>query len=359
MDTQPSSRRYCLISPCRNEATYASRTIESVSGQTIVPDLWVIVDDGSTDDTPKILDEYARRYSFIKVIRRPDRGCRRVGRGVIEAFNEGLSAVNLNDFEFICKLDLDLVLPPTYFEALIRRMDDDPRLGTCSGKPYFFADGRMHDEVCGDENSVGMTKFYRRNCFEQIGGFVSEVMWDGIDCHRCRMLGWKAASLTDPELRFEHLRPMGSSQKDIWHGRMRHGAGQYFMGTGPIYMVASALYRIGSRPRIIGSVAMLWGYLLAAMRGAPRYGDKDFDRFLHRFQWNSLVLGKRRAVEKLDTSNEVVWRRSQGVLHDAVMRRDTERIWIKDNEGIPAQGNYHAPSDKPFHKSELTQVRSR
>ena len=82
-----------------------------------------------------------------------------------------------------------------------------------------------------------MTKFYRVSCFEAIGGFVREVMWDGIDCHQCRMKGWAACSWDDPELRFVHLRPMGSSQDSIFTGRMRHGYGQYFMGTGFLFIL--------------------------------------------------------------------------------------------------------------------------
>ncbi|MEO0770772.1 MAG: glycosyl transferase family 2, partial [Cyanobacteria bacterium J06649_4] len=82
-------------------------------------------------------------------------------------------------------------------------------------------------ERCGDETSVGRNKFYRRACFEAIGGFVRQVMWDGIDCHRCRMEGWIACSWDEPALRFVHLRPMGSSQKNIFTGSTRHGSGQY------------------------------------------------------------------------------------------------------------------------------------
>ena len=85
-----------------------------------------------------------------------------------------------------------------------------------------------------------MVKFYRTACFQQIGGFVRELMWDGIDCHRCRMFGWIAVSWDDPALNFIHLRPMGTSHKNWWTGRVRHGVGQYFMGTGVSYMLASA-----------------------------------------------------------------------------------------------------------------------
>ena len=207
------SRRYVLISPCRDEAAYMRRTLDSVAAQAAPPTLWVIIDDGSTDDTPRILAEYAARLPYIRIVRRDDRGRRAVGPGVIEAFYAGLETVDLGkgEFDYLCKLDLDLDLPPRYFEHLMERMEADPRLGTCSGKPYFPhpETRRLISEGCGDETSVGMTKFYRVRCFQDIGGFVRQVMWDGIDNHRCRMLGWKACSWDEPDLRFVHLRPMG------------------------------------------------------------------------------------------------------------------------------------------------------
>ena len=106
-----------------------------------------------------------------------------------------------------------------------------------------------------------MIKFYRTRCFQQIGGFVRMLMWDGIDCHRCRMLGWVAASWDEPGIRFEHLRPMGTSHKNWWTGRVRHGVGQWYMGTSFSYMLVSALYRMTRPPIVAGGVAMLWGYV--------------------------------------------------------------------------------------------------
>jgi glycosyltransferase involved in cell wall biosynthesis len=288
--------RYCIITPCRDEARFARRTLDSVVAQTVRPDLWVIVDDGSRDETPEILEDYARRFDFIRVVRRGDRGDRKLGGGVIDAFYDGYATIDPAAFDYICKLDLDLDLPPRYFEIIITRMEADPRLGTCSGKPYFTAGGRPVSEKCGDENSVGMTKLYRRRCFEQIGGFERAVMWDGIDGHRCRMLGWIAASWDDPELRFEHLRPMGTSHKNWWTGRARHGAGQYFMGTGPAYMLASALYRMTRPPLLVGGIAMLWGYFKSMLTRAPRYDDPEFRRFLRGYQWRCLLEGKAAAT---------------------------------------------------------------
>ncbi len=303
------SNRYVIVAPCRNEAKYMRLTLDSLVAQTIRPALLVVVDDGSTDDTPRILAEYAAKHDWIRVVTRKDRGARSVGPGVIETFYAGLETVNLDEFDFLCKLDLDLDLPSRYFEVLLQRMAAEPRLGTCSGKPYFVnALGKLEPEVCGDEMSVGMTKFYRVECFRQIGGFVREVMWDGIDCHRCRMLGWIAASWDDEAIRFVHLRPMGSSQQGIWTGRMRHGFGQYFMGTSLAYITASALFRVWRSPVLVGGLGIWWGYVRAMLARTPRYDDAVFRRHLRRYQRESLLFGKKRATEAGNARGANVWR---------------------------------------------------
>jgi len=305
-----ASRRYCLITPCRDEAQYARRTLESVAAQSEPPALWIIVDDGSTDQTPAILAEYAEKFPYIRILRRENRGFRKLGGGVIDAFYHGYDTIDPAEFDFVCKLDLDLDLPKKYFETLMDRMDAEPRIGTASGKPYFIdpESKRKVMETCGDENSVGMVKFYRTACFVEIGGFVRELMWDGIDCHRCRMKGWIAVSWDDPEINFEHLRPMGTSHKNWWTGRVRHGIGQYFMGTGVSYMLASASYRLLRPPVAVGSIAILWGYFKSMLQRKPRYGDREFRRFLSAYQWSSLLRGKAKATAALNERQASIWR---------------------------------------------------
>jgi glycosyltransferase involved in cell wall biosynthesis len=317
MSAPLQGRRYVLITPCRDEAEFARRTLESVVAQSVQPALWVIVDDGSKDATPAILAEYAGRFDFIRIVRREDRGRRSVGPGVVEAFYAGYDTIDPTRFDYVCKLDLDLELPTRYFQLLMQRMEAEPRLGTCSGKIYFPADnGRLVSEGIGDEVSVGPTKFYRVECFLQLGGFVREVMWDGIDCHRCRMLGWIARSWDDPELRVVHLRPMGSSEKGIVTGRMRHGRGQYYMGTGLAYMTASSLYRMLRPPLVVGGLAMWWGYVSSLIRRAPRYEQTGFRQFLRSYQWDCLLRGKAAATKRLDDRQAARWRpgREGGIL---------------------------------------------
>lgn len=294
------TRRYVLISPCRNEADFMRQTLDTVIAQSIRPALWVIVDDGSSDATPQILAEYAAQHDWIRVVTRKDRGTRSVGPGVIEAFYAGYDTIDPDDFDYLCKLDLDLRLPPRYFEGLMERMEANPRIATCSGKAYIEKDGGLESERHGDETSIGASKFYRVSHFKALGGFVREVMWDGIDCHRCRMRGWIACSWDDPELRFVHLRPMGSSQQNIFAGRMRHGYGQYFMGSGFLWMLATAVYRIPEKPYVLGGLYILLGWVRGWVKGLPRYEEPGFREFLRRYQRRALVIGKRRAIEEID-----------------------------------------------------------
>ena len=162
---RPAGRSYCLITPCRNEAQYIETTLRTTCEQSVQPALWVIVDDGSTDETPQILQSYAEQYDFIRIVNREDRGERAVGPGVIEAFYDGLAHVDLDDFDYVTKFDGDLELPPRYFERAMEMMEDDPYLGNVSGKLFErLADGSFFEERTGDENAVGPIKFYRVKC---------------------------------------------------------------------------------------------------------------------------------------------------------------------------------------------------
>lgn len=302
-----------MISPARNEAEYIERTLKSVVEQTVLPKRWIIIDDGSTDETPRIVAEYAAAYPFIEMHSRADRGRRALGGGVVEAFNVGLDLLKHDDSEFVCKLDVDLVLPPRYFERLLDEMKRDPRLGSVSGKPYFPVgdpvSGTLKSERIGDDVSVGMTKFYRRTFLDDIGGLVKGLIWDGIDCYRGRMLGWRSKSIDDPELRFIHLRPMGSSDRGIMTGRRRNGEGYWFIGAAPSFLMAKALYGVTHKPALLGSIGLVHGYVSAWWRGLPRYDDLEFRRYLRRYHRTMLVRGRKRALEIFNREADETWTR--------------------------------------------------
>ena len=235
------------------------------------------------------------------MVQKPDRGARAVGPGVIEAFYFGLDQVRMEDYAYLCKLDLDLDLPA----RLLRGPD-----GADGGRPadrHLLGQallprcgGRLISEKCGDEMSVGMTKFYRTELLRQIGGFVREVMWDAIDCHKARQMGWIAVSLGRPRAAVRALRPMGSSQKSIHVGRRRHGFGQYYMGSDPLYFAATALFRMAHPPYVTGGLSMLAGYFGAWARRAPQHDDPELRAFVRAYQRRALRVGKARAVAEIE-----------------------------------------------------------
>jgi glycosyltransferase involved in cell wall biosynthesis len=287
-------RRYIIISPVRDEEAFLPRSIEAICSQTLTPVEYILVDDGSTDATARIIKDAASRHPWIRYVGRSNRGDRRVGPGVIEAFYDGYRTIESREYEFVCKMDGDLTIGPRYFEALLTRFGQDRRLGSASGKLYLdLGDGRLVEERIADESVLGGMLCYRRECFERIGGFVPEVMWDGIAFHRCRMEGWRTRSFPDSELRILDHRIMGSSQGSIFRGRLRWGWGQYFMGTHPLYILAIGAYRAAERPFVIGGALIVLGYLKGWITASKRYDFPGFRRSLHAWQLERLKLGKR------------------------------------------------------------------
>ena len=218
---------------------------------------------------------------------------------MIEAFYAGLESLDLDDYEYLCKLDADLELPPRYFERLMEEMEREPRLGTYSGKMYVRRGDHVVHEERGDENSCGPSKFYRVACFRETSGFVREVGWDGIDGHVCRMRGWIARSDDQAEIRVLHLRPLGTSHNGLIRGRMRGGAGNWHIGMSLPYMLARTIYRFKDRPYLLNSLAVLIGYIAAMLRRQPRFGDAAYRKYLRSYEWRALAFGKQRATRAL------------------------------------------------------------
>jgi biofilm PGA synthesis N-glycosyltransferase PgaC len=277
-----------IISPVRDEAALISKTLDSIVAQSMLPLEWVIVDDGSTDDTAAIVQRYADKHPFIHLVTIKDRGFRKLGGGVVAAFKFGLAQIKAPHHEYVAKLDGDMSFGPQYLEIMFKAFEANPKLAAVSGKVFRPENGSFIEEMMIDEHVAGQFKLYRWSAFCDIGGFVEEVLWDGIDVHTARMKGWHTESFDDPHARLIHHRLMGSSDKNVYRGRLRLGRGIYFMGYHPLYALASSLFRMREKPFLIGGILIMVGFIKAYFQKVPQYENPEFRTYLQNWQLNKL-----------------------------------------------------------------------
>ncbi len=286
--TQKAVVPLAVISPVRDEAKFVRNTLNAMLAQTVRPQEWLFVDDGSQDETRSIIESFAIEHPWIRVVSRTNRGFRQLGSGVIAAFNFGQENLKHQDYQYIAKLDGDMSFPPKYLEIMLAKLNGEPKLAAVSGKVFRPEDGGLVEEFMIDEMVAGQFKLYKRDAFESIGGFTRTILWDGIDIHRCRMKGFTTRSFHDPEAKLIHHRLMGSSDNSVYTGRARLGRGIWFMGYHPLYAIASGVFRMHERPFVIGGLIIIASYLGAAIRRDPQFEDKEFIRELRRWQLEKL-----------------------------------------------------------------------
>jgi glycosyltransferase involved in cell wall biosynthesis len=270
--------KYVIISPARNEATFIQKTLDSMVAQTLVPERWVIVDDGSTDHTAEIVEPYAKRYSWIELVRRPKREKRNFA-GKVEAFNAGLERVRSLQFEVIGNLDADLSFEPDYLEFLVKKFAEDPKLGV-AGTP-FIENGydSARDSFEGQNHVPGGCQLFRRKCYEEIGGYVANraggVDWMAVTT--ARMKGWKTRSFS--EKRFHHYRPLGTAQRNQIKATFSYGEKDYYLGNSPLWQLCRVGYRMAKPPYVIEGMALMSGFCWAALRRTQRPISRELMRF--------------------------------------------------------------------------------
>ncbi|HTV54646.1 MAG TPA: glycosyltransferase family A protein [Terriglobia bacterium] len=278
--------RYIIVTPVRNEEQHLERTIESVLSQTALPAEWAIVNDGSTDRTGAIIERYVAEIPWIRAVHKADRGFRKSGGGVVEAFYHGYNSLETKDWEFIVKLDGDLTFASDYFERCFAYFSSEPRLGIGGGGIYHNIQGQLKLEVNPAFHVRGATKIYRRACWEAIGGLYVATGWDTVDEVTANMLGWSTHSF--PDLRLIHHRFTGSAE-GLLRDRMKLGVACYFSGYHPLFVAAKCVSRLAQKPYFIGSAAIFYGFLKGQVTRAPRVQNARLIRYLRGQQLRRLI----------------------------------------------------------------------
>jgi len=297
---------YVVITPARNEAHFIERTLESVVAQTVRPAKWVVVSDGSTDGTDEIVKKYAAKHSWIELLRMPERQERHFA-GKVLAFNAGYARVQDVPYEAIVSLDGDISFDQGYFEFLLGKLADDRALGLV-GTPFRDSQNETYDyRFVSIEHVSGACQVFRRECFEQIGGYVP-VKGGGIDhiaVITARMKGWKTRAF--PEKACTHHRDMGTAQRGSVMARFKFGMQDYALGGHPLWEVFRTLYQMSNRPYVVGGLMVGCGYFWAMVRRAPRPVSRELIAFRRREQMQRLknfLTGNRGPAESQLTAPE-------------------------------------------------------
>lgn len=279
MGSEANNLSYVLITPCRNEARFIAETIESVAAQTVLPLKWVIVNDGSTDATADIVARYAAHHGWIELVNRPVRKDRNFAAKV-HAFNEGMQRVHGLSFELIGNLDADISFGPDHFEFLISKFVENPALGV-AGTAYTQDGGwdSTRDSFEGETSVHGACQLFKCRCFLDIGGYCPNRLGgiDWIAVTTARMKGWETRNY--PERRYHHPRVMGTAERGPLGAAFNYGKKDYFLGGSPVWELFRVAYRMTKRPVLLGGIALLLGYCVAAVCRVERPVSGDLMRF--------------------------------------------------------------------------------
>jgi glycosyltransferase involved in cell wall biosynthesis len=291
---------YVVISPVKDEARYIQTMLESMLAQTLRPARWIIVDDGSADRTPEIVEHYTRQHAWISLVRMPGRATRLIGSAEVLAFNAGCELAKGERFDFIVKLDGDLRIPPQYFEELLKRFQQDPRLGIASGVYLEQQEAGWKPVPMPEYHAAGACKVMRTRCFEEIGGFVSSPGWDTVDEIRAQTLGWHTRHFAD--LTFDHLRAEGSARGPLFTNRL-HGEVYYMTGGSWSFLLFKVAHRlVAGKPLVLAGLMLLAGYLKPLLLGRKRLVSRVEARYYRRVLQQRLWSAAAEATGRLGLS---------------------------------------------------------
>ena len=261
-----------VITPAYNESDQIERVARAMAAQTRPPDEWIVVDDGSSDDTVARTQALRDQIPFLRVIEtgsRPEMAHvrdRLASASEARAFNVGLAARS-SEFDHVCKLDADIELPADYFERLLAQFAIDPQLGIVGGALIEDHGQRWERIPVPDHHVHGALRIYSRACFEAAGGIRETLGWDTADLVAARLHGWSTQTRRDVVAR--HHRHWGSAN-GVLRGRARHGVCAWICGYPPYFVALRAVKLAVKRPYGLTGLAFAWGYARAAVSRVNR-----------------------------------------------------------------------------------------
>ena len=278
------SIRHVIITPSRDEEKYLPKLIESISKQSLLPEKWIIVNHNSTDSSSEILQDAKSQYDWIDFVNVEDNCIRKRGSQIASLVNKGILELD-SEWDYISKIDADMVLPNDYFENIFSKFTSNKKLGIASGSCYLLERGRKIVEKVASDHTRGGLKTYRKLCYNQIGGISEVDGWDGIDNILAQMNGWETLSYLEIEVL--HQRRTGSSM-GLNRGCFEAGKFSHTMRYHPLFILARSIHRMPRKPFLFGGISMFIGYIYGLIIRQPAIPNSDAISFLRKKQLTRL-----------------------------------------------------------------------
>jgi len=283
-------KEYILITPVHNEEKFIGQVIASVVSQTILPKKWIIVDDGSTDDSHHIIKRYENKYAFVSYLWFNEHCHESYYSRRVSVVLHGIEAAKKLEYDFMGVLDGDITLEKTYYEAVLQEFERNTKLGIASGVYVNKCGDNLQPVLIDANHTPGGVQMFRRQCYEEIGGYVPQKYGGDDSCAEimARMRGWQTRSF--PKYQVIHHRLTGTiCGASIIRARFRQGLTEYGVATHPLFMVAKSIRRaVLEKPYFIGSIARLFGFLYGYCLREERRFPPEAIRFVRKEQMRRL-----------------------------------------------------------------------
>lgn len=278
--------KYYIIIPAHNEEAFLAKTLHSVLKQTLLPKKVIVVNDHSTDNTENIIDGFALKNSFFQKLNTSSSDEHMPGSKVVNAFNKGLKLLD-DQYDFIVKLDADLVLPIGYFQKIASIFKGNPKIGIAGGFIYeqnSSGEWRLNHPM-NKSHVRGALKAYTKDCFNTIGGLKTVMGWDTIDELLAQYHGFEIETIE--ELKVKHLRPTGKAYNP--KAKLLQGKAMYAMGYGFWLTLIASLKMAFKQRKIIAFYHNMKGYLHAQKERLPIIVTQDEGKFIRNLRWKGIM----------------------------------------------------------------------
>jgi len=277
---------YYIVICAHNEESYIAATLNAVLSQTMQPKKVLVVNDNSTDKTETIIDEFVLGNNHILKVNRSSSTLHMPGAKVVEAFNEGFKLLD-DQYDFIVKLDADIIPPENYFEKISELINSNPRAGILGGFAYEQdTKGQWKlNHPMNKDHVRGAFKSYTKECFNAIGGLKNSIGWDTIDELLAQYHDFKV--ITDNSLKIKHLRPLGASYNK--QARYLQGEAMYRMRYGYLISFIASLKIAFKRKKTSLFIDTLKGYAIAKKKNIPFLVSQKEGKFIRKLRWKNIL----------------------------------------------------------------------